>query len=151
MKNLSLTKKILLGLVVLLLLSQFIPMDKTNPPVKPGQDFFQLTTAPAEIANLVKGACYDCHSHNTKWPWYTNISPVNFWIRGHIRGGRQHLNFSEWASYPLDKQKHKMEEAFEEIEEEHMPLKSYTWLHPEAKLSKAQRDQLVAFFKEQSQ
>ena len=132
-----------------MLLSQFIPMDKTNPPVQPGQDFLEVTSAPTEVGTLLKEACYDCHSHNTKWPWYTDISPVNFWIRGHIRGARQHLNFSEWASYPVDKQKHKMEEASEEVEAQEMPMKSYTWMHPEAQLSAEQRQTLIAFFKKQ--
>ena len=124
-------------------------MDKTNPPVEAGKDFMQLTNAPTEVASIIKDACYDCHSHTTKWPWYTNISPVKFWIRGHVRGGLQHLNFSEWANYPADKQSHKMEEAYEEVEEQHMPMKSYTWLHPEAQLSAEQRQTLIAFFKSQ--
>lgn len=124
-------------------------MDKTNPPVEPGQDFLQLTAAPTEVGTLIKNACYDCHSHHTKWPWYTNISPVKFWIRGHVRGGTQHMNFSKWASYSADKQKHKMEEAYEEVDSKHMPMKSYTWMHPEAQLSEEQRATLVAFFKQQ--
>lgn len=99
----KLTKRILLGLVGLLLVIQFFRIDKTNPPVNQAKDFIKLSSPPAKVAQLLKDACYDCHSHETKYPWYTNIAPVSWWIKNHIDHGREHLNFSVWADYEAKK------------------------------------------------
>lgn len=138
----------LLILAGILLLSQFIPVDRSVPEVNAEQDFLNVVDAPDAMASLIKSACYDCHSYETKYPWYTNISPLSFWIQGHINGGRQHLNFSEWTSYPAEKASHKLEECFEEVDERHMPMKSYTWLHPEAKMDDVQVSALAQWFQQ---
>jgi len=106
-----------------------------------------ILNPPANIATMMKSTCYDCHSHETKYPWYSNISPFKFMLRSHVKGGRQHLNFSEWGSYDPEKQKHKLEECVEEIEEGIMPMKSYTWMHKEAQLTPAQKKELVVWLK----
>lgn len=141
-------KKILLAILAVLVIMQFFRIDKTNPPSDPAQDFLTLNPAPADITQIMKDACYDCHSHQTAYPWYTNIAPVSWWIKNHIDHAREHLNFSVWTTYPPKKAKHKLEECYEEVEELHMPLKSYTWMHPEAKISEEQRAALVSWFKE---
>lgn len=140
------TRTILLALLAVLVVLQFFQIDKKNPPSDPAKDFITLENPPAEVATLLKNACYDCHSHETKFPWYTNIQPVAWWIRGHIRGARQHLNYATWGDYEADKKAHKFEEMAEETKAGHMPMKSYTWMHPEAKLTEAQRQTLVAWF-----
>lgn len=140
-------KRILLGLVAVLVILQFFRIDKTNPPLDQPNDFITQTNPPQEIAALLKDACYDCHSHETKYPWYTNIAPVSWWIKDHIDEAREHLNFSIWGTYEAKKRAHKLEECYEEVEEKHMPLKSYTWMHPEAKLDESQRSKLVKWFK----
>ncbi len=136
-------KKILLGLLVILVLLQFIRIDKTNPESIPAKDFIAIENPPANIATILKNACYDCHSHHTAYPWYTNVAPISLMIRSHIRGGRQQVNFSTWADYDAKKKNHKIEEMIEVIESKYMPMKSYTWLHPEAKLSGDDRKILV--------
>lgn len=141
-------KTILLILVGVLVLSQLVPVDRSVPEVDPAQDFLTAVNAPAEMASLIKDACYDCHSYQTEYPWYAKISPLSFWIQGHINGGRQHLNFSEWTAYPAEKAAHKLEECYEEVEELHMPMKSYTWLHPEAQLSEAQVGAMAQWFQQ---
>lgn len=141
-------KTILLILVGVLVLAQLIPVDRSVPAVDASQDFLVAVNAPTEMASLIKDACYDCHSYETSYPWYAKIAPVSFWIQGHINGGRQHLNFSEWTAYPAKKAAHKLEECYEEVEELHMPMKSYTWLHPEAKLSEAQVGALAQWFQQ---
>lgn len=141
-------KKILIGLLIVLVVIQFFRIDKTNPPVDESQEFMTLMSPPAEIATLMKTSCYDCHSHETKYPWYSNVAPVSWWLKKHINEGREHLNFSIWGTYEQDRQAHKLEEAYEEVEERHMPLPSYLWIHSEAKLSDEQVEVLVAFFKE---
>lgn len=141
------SRKILIGLLAILILSQFIPIDKTNPPIVDKNDFISMTNPPQNIAAMLKGTCYDCHSHETKYPWYSNVSPIKFMLKSHIKGGRQHLNFSEWSAYELKKKTHKLEECVEEIEEGIMPMKSYTWMHGEAKLNATQKKELVDWFK----
>lgn len=144
-------KRILLGLIAVLVIIQFFRIDKTNPPLDPPNDFINVQNPPQQIAKLLKDACYDCHSHESKYPWYTNVAPVSWWVKSHINEGREHLNFSTWGTYPLKKRAHKLEECYEEVEEKHMPLKSYTWAHPEARLTEDQRATLVSWFKDQEQ
>jgi hypothetical protein len=139
------TKKIILGLVVLLVLIQFIRIDKTNPPVDKSIDFITLTQPSAEVKGILLTSCYDCHSNETTYPWYTNIAPVSWWLKHHINEGREHLNFSQWGSYTEKRQQHKLEECIEEVHEGEMPLSNYTLMHKEATLSPAQQEQLNAW------
>ena len=132
---------------IILILIQFIRIDKTNPPIEPTLDFVTTVNPPVEMGNKIKAACYDCHSHNTSYPWYTNVAPLSWWIKGHINGGREHLNFSEWNKYSDDKKNHKLEEGVEMLEKKWMPLFTYTWLHPEAKLTDEERGNMISYFK----
>lgn len=140
-------RKIYLGILALLIIIQFFGIDKTPPPTVAGNDYIELEKPPQQVATLLKNACYDCHSHQTKFPWYTNIQPLGWWIRGHIRGGRINLNFSEWGTYDGKKRAYKTEEMVEEIMDKHMPLKSYTWLHPEAIMTDEDRKAVVDWLK----
>lgn len=139
-------KRIGLGLVAVLIIIQFFGIDKENPPVDASKEFMALTAPPADVADLIKASCYDCHSHETKYPWYTNVAPLSWWIGHHIEEGRAELNFSQWGDYPAEKAAHKAEESAEEIEEKHMPLKSYLITHGEARLTKEQRERLSTWF-----
>ena len=130
-------RNILLIALLALIIIQLVPMDKTNPSLDPNQDFAMLTSPNEQVLEKLKAACYDCHSHESTYPWYTKIQPFGWWIKGHIKGGRQHLNFSQWGTYSLDKQSHKIEECIEEMQERNMPLKSYTWVHSDAQLTEA--------------
>lgn len=144
----AMKKKILWAILALLVLIQFIRIDKDNPEADPAQDFIQVMSPPAAVADRLKASCYDCHSHHSRYPWYTNIAPVSWWIKGHINEAREHLNFSIWTTYEPDKAAHKLEECYEEVEEEHMPLRSYLWMHPEARLTDEQRREMVEWFKQ---
>lgn len=141
-------KTILLILVGLLVVAQFIPIDRSVPAAEPGADFLTAVDAPPAMATLIQNACYDCHSYQSEYPWYAKVAPVSFWIQGHIKGARQQLNFSDWTSYPAEKAAHKLEECFEEVQERHMPMKSFTLLHPEAKLSDEQVSALAQWFQQ---
>lgn len=141
-------KTILWIVLAIFLLSQLIPIDRSVPDIDSSQDFLTLVDAPETMATLIKNACYDCHSYESEYPWYAKVSPLSFWIQGHINGGREHLNFSEWASYPAEKAAHKLEECFEEVEEHHMPLKSFVWLHPEAKMTDEQVTAMAQWFQQ---
>lgn len=133
----SRNQKIALTVVALLLIIQFIPMTKVYEEVNE-DDLTNVVQVSDEVGEILKKACYDCHSNQSVYPWYTNIQPLGFWINGHIKNGKKHLNFSEWGKYDADKQAHKLEEICEEIEEGHMPLKSYTWMHEGTRLNSEQ-------------
>ncbi|MBI3520802.1 MAG: heme-binding domain-containing protein [Bacteroidetes bacterium] len=146
----KLTKKnIAIFFVFLLLAIQSFRIDKTTEPVDPSTDFITLTSANTEIAGMLKTACYDCHSNQPAYPWYTNIAPVSWWIKHHINEGSRHLNFSIWGTYTEKRKNHKLDECVEMIEKDEMPMSSYTLVHGEAKLTDAQKLQLVEFFKAQ--
>lgn len=105
-----------------------------------------MTSPSDEVKALIKGACYDCHSNATVYPWYSEVAPVSWWTKHHVNEGREELNFSVWADYSLKKADHKLEECAEEVEEGKMPLDSYTWTHGDADLNEKQRELLEDFF-----
>ncbi|MEM9824855.1 MAG: heme-binding domain-containing protein [Bacteroidota bacterium] len=142
-------KTIFWAVLIFLLLIQFFPIDKTNPPFDLAEDYLQISQPPIAVQQMIKAACYDCHSHQTVYPWYTNIQPIGKWIKGHVEYGKENLNFSLWANYSPDKAKHKLEECIEVMENGRMPMKSYTWTHPDAKLDESQQTELIAWFKNQ--
>lgn len=139
--------KILISLIVVLIAIQFIKIDRTVPADFQDYDFMVYNQVSPELSNLIKSSCYDCHSYETKYPWYSQIAPVSWYLKQHVNEGREHLNFSDWKYMSEEKRAHKIEECIELIEEEEMPLSSYLILHQEAKLSTDQRDQIVEFFK----
>ncbi len=143
------TRLILLAALLVLCLIQFIPVDRSVPEISAASDFLAQTSAPASIAASLKAACYDCHSHATTYPSYSYIAPVSFWIQGHIKGGREKLNFSTWESLEPSKKSHKIEECIEEIEDGHMPPSSYKLAHSEAKLTAEQKAVLIDWLKSQ--
>ncbi len=147
MKKKLTVKNISIFLVFLFLAIQSIRIDKTTEPVNPATDFIALTSANTDIANTLKVACYDCHSNQPTYPWYTNIAPFSWWIKHHIDEGSHHLNFSIWGTYTEKRKNHKLDECVEMVEEGEMPMSSYTLMHGDAKLTDAQKQQLVEFFK----
>jgi hypothetical protein len=135
------------ALLSLLLVLQFFQINKSNPEIKSGEDFLVINKTEATTAKLIKDACYDCHSYETKYPWYTYVVPLSWWIKNHIVNGRKELNFSTWSTYSAKKADHKLEESIEMIEEKKMPLKSYVIAHSEAKLSPEKIKQLGDYFR----
>ncbi len=140
-------KKLIISLLVIIVLIQFVRVDKTNPPVDATQDFITVTQAPIEIASLLKTACYDCHSNETTYPWYFNVAPFSWWAKDHVNDGRKHLNFSVWSTYKKERQLHKLDELYTEVEEGEMPLTSYTLMHGAAKLTPEQTKILTDWLK----
>ncbi len=129
-------KKILIGLLALLVLIQFIRPEKNVASGIAANDISAAyTDMPKEIHALLQKKCYDCHSHSTNYPWYANIQPVAWWLASHVNEGKEHLNFSEFKSYDAERAAHKLEEVIEEVAEGEMPLKSYTLVHREAVVS----------------
>ena len=135
-------------LVGLFILIQIIPVNFTNPPVQAEQDFLVVNQASDEVAQKLKQSCYDCHSNETKYPWYSKVAPVSWLLKEHIDDGRRHLNFSTWDTYDLKKKDHKLEEISEALEEGWMPMDQYLWMHKEAELSAAERQELSNWMKQ---
>lgn len=124
----------LLAVVVVLLAIQFIPVRKDNPPVT--REIRWDSEATAQIA---RRACYDCHSNETTWPWYTAVAPISWRIAGHVEEARSKLNFSTW-----DQPNENLDEVVEVLEEREMPLWDYILSHSEARLSDEEYDRLLA-------
>ena len=141
-------KKVLIALLVVLVAIQFFQIDKTNPLTDINQDFLKIHNTPTEIASNIKAACYDCHSNQSTYPWYTYVQPIGWFVKDHINDGKKHLNFSEFGNYKVKKQAKKLDECAELIENGEMPLYSYTIIHKEAVLSEAQQAELISYFKE---
>jgi hypothetical protein len=127
---------VLVGLAVGI---QLVPYGRahTNPPVvqEPAWDS-------PRTRELAKRACYDCHSNETVWPWYSHLAPFSWSVQDHVEEGREHMNFSEW-NHPSEH----AHEAAEEVEEGHMPLPSYVRMHSSARLSDSEREELIAGLK----
>lgn len=140
-------KKILVILLVAFIIIQFFPIDKNNPEPTPQLDFLRIKDAPENIKTLVRNGCYDCHSNETKYLWYSKVQPLGWFLQKHIEEGRKHLNFSTFATYEPKRQAHKLYEVGEMITSKEMPLDSYVLGHPEADLTDAEREEMAKYFK----
>lgn len=107
----------------------------------------KIHAVPADVEEILKTSCYDCHSNNTVYPWYAHIQPVAWWLNDHITVGKKKINFSEFAGYSLRKQYHKLEETEEMVKDGEMPLDSYLWIHKDAGLSTEQKLKLTNWVK----
>jgi hypothetical protein len=121
-------KKILLVLTVIIIGIQFIPVERSNPPVTGKID------APSNVLSILKTSCFDCHSNETIWPWYSYIAPVSFLVSADVNNARKRVNFSEWDKYDDEKRAKKLNAIIEDVEEGEMPLSKYTLIHPDAKM-----------------
>jgi hypothetical protein len=102
-------------------------------------DISKVYDVPEDVQLILQTSCYDCHSNNTKYPWYSNIQPVAWWLNDHVLEGKKEINFSEFASYRIGRKYKKLEEIIEQVEEGEMPLSSYTVIHRNAILNKEQK------------
>jgi len=122
---------ILAALIVIFFLIQLIPVCRDNPEFDVEYDF----EAPVEVREIVVNSCYDCHSNQTNWPWYSYVAPMSWLVTSHVNEGRQKFNFSEWLKYPEEKRQKIKEEMMEEIEEGDMPLPGYVNMHDNTEIT----------------
>ena len=108
-------------------------------------DIHDVYAIPGYVSTIFKTGCYDCHSNNTRYPWYSKIQPGAWLMANHIRDGKAELNFSEFGSYSARRQKSKLKAIAGSVSEEEMPLKSYILLHPKAKLSEDDKKSILAW------
>ena len=125
---------VLAALLILFCLIQIIPVNRENPEFDVEYDF----DAPVEVKEIVVNSCYDCHSNQTDWPWYSYVAPTSWFTLGHVNDAREKMNFSEWLLQPDEKRQKIKEEMIEEIEEGNMPLPLYLIMHPVAELTDEQ-------------
>lgn len=142
-------RKIIRPLVLLLVAAfivlQFFQAEKNNTAGEETGHLFEMENVPPGIQSILKEACLDCHSNTTRYTWYHHISPVSFWVKEHIENGKSDLNFSEWKDMDVFEKITILEEVCQETERKSMPLKSYTLMHPKAKLSEEQIAELCAW------
>lgn len=131
-------KKIGLVLLVVFIIAQFFGPEKNEGDIASVDAFLADTNPPENVKAILTNTCFDCHSSSTRYPWYNNITPVNYWMAEHVKDGSKHFNVSKWADYSVKRKDHKLDELIEMVEEKEMPLPSYTWTHGEAKLSDAE-------------
>ncbi|MCH2021260.1 MAG: heme-binding domain-containing protein [Saprospiraceae bacterium] len=143
-------KRILYSILMILILLQFIQIDKSPIPIESSETFANQMNPPDEILAALKIACYDCHSNETKYPWYTYVAPVSFWIRGHIKNGRNALNFSTWNNLNEKDKKHALHECGEMIEDNHMPPKGYVRMHKKAHWNESLKNTIIKWFNKNS-
>lgn len=130
-------------MVVLFGLLQFTNPALTNPPVAAGNDLHATNPPPAAVSVLLRRACYDCHSHETRWPWYSRVAPMSWFVVEHVEDGRKHLNFSEWPHGVPRKVRSRWQNIRDEVEAGDMPLRSYAAIHSASRLTAAERDELM--------
>jgi hypothetical protein len=132
-------RAILLILLAALVLIQFIRPQKNISGSIDGRDITAKYVVPAGVLDILKTSCYDCHSNNTRYPWYWEVQPVMWYMNGHIAEAKRGLNFSIFASYAIRKQYKLFDNIEKEVKEGGMPLGSYTLIHRDAVLSDAQK------------
>ncbi len=131
------------ALVVVFALLQLTNPARTNPPILPGHDVSATNAPPPQIAALLHAACYDCHSYETKWLWYSRVAPVSWLIASDVNGGRKHMNFSDWPYDHPDTLVRRWENISEKLDYKEMPPAKYTLMHPAARLTDDQRKELI--------
>jgi Haem-binding domain len=132
-------KRFFLLLLIVFVVLQFFRSKKNISEAKAVNDITTKYAVSADVMASLQTSCYDCHSNNTKYPWYNTIQPVAWWLADHIEEGKKEINFNEFAAYSSRRQYKKFKEINTQLEEDEMPLKSYTIVHGDAKLSKEKK------------
>lgn len=138
-------KKTLIITLLIFIAIQFIRVDKTNPPVNQN---IALNTS-IEVMDILKNSCYDCHSFETKWPYYSEIAPVSFFVVSHVNKGRKALNFSEWKNIDTDIKEKRLKRAIMTVNNGMMALPSYVSVHDNAKLNKEEKTILIKWLEDE--
>lgn len=138
-------RKIALGCVVLLAAAQLVRPEKNLSAASGPNDIAVKHPVPPKVLAVLHRACYDCHSNHTRYPWYAEVQPAGWWLNWHVSEGKRHLNFSEFGAYPAKRAGKKLDELIDEVEQHTMPLRSYTWVHRDARLTPEEVKLLTAW------
>ncbi|MBF5026671.1 heme-binding domain-containing protein [Planobacterium sp. GCR5] len=148
MRKLNMIGWLAVLVVAIVLVIQFIPVERNVSTVAPGQSFEKTEKVPANVAAILKVSCYDCHSNNTRYPWYSELQPGAWFMARHIKKGKEELNFDEFNNYSKRRKKAKIRSIISQIEKDEMPLKSYRMMHGNARLSADKKKELLDFFRD---
>ena len=140
-------KIVALVLLVCFVGIQFMPTELNQSDVVPKTDFLLVNNPPENISTLLQESCYDCHSNNTDYPWYNKIQPTAWFLENHIADGKEELNFNEWDAYSNRRKNSKLKSIISQVEDDEMPLSSYTLIHKDAKLSKSEKTLVIDYMK----
>jgi hypothetical protein len=139
-----LRKLLLLLLIVFIVIQFFRPKKNISEGPQPN-NIAAAYPVPENVKVILAKACDDCHSNNTRYPWYNNIQPVAWWLNDHVQEGKGDLNFDEFTTYRLRKQYNRLEQTKELVDKGEMPLKSYTWIHKDAILTDQEKQALYSW------
>lgn len=138
------TKKLILLIIALVIvIIQFVPNDKPEVILANENDLIYNNQLPEPVSKMIKESCYDCHSNETKYPWYSHIAPVSWLVVRDIELGREELNFSYWESQNKMEKAKNLDKIIDEVTDENMPMPIYTIIHSNAKLSDEKRQELT--------
>lgn len=138
-------KIILLILLVGFVGIQFVPTERNQSDIVPKTDFMLVNDVPSNVKNKLQVSCYDCHSNNTKYPWYNKLQPVAWFLENHIKDGKTELNFNEWDALSNRRKASKLKSIISQIENDEMPLASYTLIHKDAVFSDTEKQDIINF------
>jgi hypothetical protein len=136
-------KKILLSILVVFIAIQFIQPARNKNGGVLATNISKMISIPDSVQVVLKNACYDCHSNNTNYPWYSYVQPMGWMLNNHIRNGKKELNFSDFGSYSARRQQSKLKSIASQIRDSEMPLSSYTWVHKTARLTKEEKALII--------
>lgn len=142
----SKSKLILMVLLAVLLLIQLVRPQKNTAAIPAGKAFVDTFKVSEQVNAILAVSCYDCHSNNTDYPWYSEIQPMAWFMDKHIKDGKEKLNFDELSSYGSRRLNSKFTQITKQIEQDKMPLNSYLWMHEGARLSMEDKRLLVDYF-----
>jgi len=148
MKMKKFLKTLTLVLLIVLVAIQFFPTERNESDIVPKTDFLLVNKPPKEIAVILQGTCYDCHSNNTSYPWYNKIQPAAWFLEDHVKEGKAELNFNEWDDLSDRRKNSKLKSIINQIKDDEMPLFSYTLIHRDAIFSKSEKDLIIDYMKE---
>lgn len=132
-----------IGGVLFLLMQLYQPARNTDSGQILPTHITEVYTVPLEVQNILKISCYDCHSNNTRYPWYSYLQPSRSLMEWDIKEGKDNLNFSEFGDYSKRKQKNKLKSIVKQVEQEEMPLFIYTLIHRDAILTSTQKSAII--------
>jgi len=132
-------------MIVVIIAIQLIRPERTNPIADPQLAVDRQMSLPPSVLAILQRSCFDCHSNQTRWPWYSNIAPVSWLVAKDVRDGRRHLNFSEWGSYNQKRRASKLGDIADEVDRGDMPDSKYLIIHRDAVLSAADKDIVLAW------
>lgn len=141
-------KIIALILLLAFISIQFFPIDLNESNSVPKTDFLLVNKVPETIQKKLEISCYDCHSNNTDYPWYSKIQPAAWFLADHIKEGKSELNFNEWDDYSDRRKNSKLKSIINQIKDDEMPLESYTYIHRDAIFSAVEKKEMIQFMEQ---